>query len=709
MMLPLRSVFSVQRAPCRVSRHRRSAGWPAVRAAGLVLASSVVLAGCDDDPLLFAEPERVEAISATEQVGTVSRPTTEVPRVRVTDRRGNPVPGATVRFEVVDGSGAVHTVDAISDARGIASPGSWTLGPRTGPNRLEATVSSLTPVAFTAEATVGIDVTAVHVNQGSQTYPGHIPLVAGRAGLLRVFVQANAPNEETPDVRIDLYDGAVQVASQVVPAPSGRVPSSIEPDAAASSWNLHLPAELVGPSLGLRVTVDEDGTMEVADRSTLVWPTDGSIHRPDVRTLPPFRATFVRIFSEDLGTTADLTEENLADYMAMTLDLFPIAESDAIIRPGTYVTDVEPLSGSQQGQGWTQLLGELGQVRLMDGAQDPGALSRYYHGILRRTSAGGIAGIAYVVPNPSRSDSVLVALSHDDPTTRSRVVAHEFGHNFGRWHAPCGNISAQSRDNAFPHSGARLGSPGYSARSGILISAVGGHRDIMSYCIPSWSSDYTYEAVFDMRRARPIGSPSTARGQVDGILVSGEWSRSMGAELRPVLPLRSVPVPGSGGSAELRGYDASGALLFRRGVAGVVLDHADDPTLRHFFAFVPLPSESRDELVRVTLSSPEGDAELSRSIPPPGAPGAIPPTGLQVDGVAPPPGGAAAAPGATSWSRVRWNAEDFPLVVLRDEGSGRVLSLARRGDVRIPRPESGRLHVQLSDGVGTLDEVVPVP
>jgi hypothetical protein len=704
-MIPLRSFHAPARVPANPSRRHPVSEWVRHGWAGAFLVLAFVVAGCDEDPLLFAAPDRVEAISPTELVGTVSRPTPEVPRVRVTDRRGNPVPGTVVRFEVVDGDGSVETVEAISDTRGIASPGGWTLGPRTGPNRLEARIGSLTPVAFTAEATVGVEVAAVHINQGSQTFPGHIPALAGRDGLLRVFLQANAPNAETPDVRIDLYDGSTQVASHVVPAPASQVPTSLEPALPTGSWNLHLPGSLVSPQLGVRIFVDEDEEMDVVDRSTLAWPEDGSIHRPAVHQLPPFRATFIRIFSEDLGTTADLNEENLDDYMSTTLDLFPIAKSDAVIRPGTYVTEASPLTGPQQGQGWTELLQEIWSLRLMDAQDDPAASDRYYHGILRRAEGPGIAGVAYVAQHPT--STALAALSHDAPGTRSRVVAHEFGHNFGRLHAPCGNPGAL--DSAYPHDNARLGSPGYLARTRTVISPIGNFRDIMSYCTPSWVSDYTYEAVLDMRRARPIGSPAATAGVAAGIRIFGEWSREEGARLQPAVEGRGSAAPTRGGEAELRGYDREGRLLFRQEVRGVPLDHVDDPTLRHFHVFVPLAPEDREALSRIELSTPQGDAARQRPGIEPGIARVFPPSGLEVE-VAPPPVGAAApGPGASSWIRVRWNVEHFPMMVLRDADSGHVLTMARRGEIRIPRPSSGVLLVQLSDGVGSLDEAVRLP
>jgi hypothetical protein len=76
------------------------------------------------------------------------------PTVLVKDASGNPAPGKTVTFAVTSGGGSVTGAVATTDANGVASVGSWTLG-SSGPNTLTATVSgggtfTNNPVAFRA-------------------------------------------------------------------------------------------------------------------------------------------------------------------------------------------------------------------------------------------------------------------------------------------------------------------------------------------------------------------------------------------------------------------------------------------------------------------------------------------------------------------------------------------------------------------------------
>ena len=86
------------------------------------------------------------------------------PTVKVTDSNNNPVVGALVTFAVTGGGGAATGLNQATDAFGLASVGSWTLGNQV-PNTLRATVTgnNITgnPVTFTAQSATQIFITAV--------------------------------------------------------------------------------------------------------------------------------------------------------------------------------------------------------------------------------------------------------------------------------------------------------------------------------------------------------------------------------------------------------------------------------------------------------------------------------------------------------------------------------------------------------------------
>jgi adhesin/invasin len=77
------------------------------------------------------------------------------PAVRAQDQFGNPVAGASVTFAVAGGGGSVSGATQLTNATGIATVDSWTLGTLAGANQLTATLTGVTPVTFTATGLAG--------------------------------------------------------------------------------------------------------------------------------------------------------------------------------------------------------------------------------------------------------------------------------------------------------------------------------------------------------------------------------------------------------------------------------------------------------------------------------------------------------------------------------------------------------------------------
>ncbi len=94
------------------------------------------------------------------QSGTVGTALPNNPSVIVKDAAGNPVSGVTVTFAIVNGTAATLTgASATTNASGIATVGSWTLGTSAGASNqvMSATAAGLTgsPLNFTASAVAG--------------------------------------------------------------------------------------------------------------------------------------------------------------------------------------------------------------------------------------------------------------------------------------------------------------------------------------------------------------------------------------------------------------------------------------------------------------------------------------------------------------------------------------------------------------------------
>ncbi len=115
-----------------------------------VLSSSITLDA--------APAATVSARTSVSQSAPVSSTVAEAPSVLVTDTNGNPVSGVDITFAVTAGGGSTSPAsdtNVSTNALGIASLTSWTLGASAGANTVTATVAGLTgsPVTFNATAT----------------------------------------------------------------------------------------------------------------------------------------------------------------------------------------------------------------------------------------------------------------------------------------------------------------------------------------------------------------------------------------------------------------------------------------------------------------------------------------------------------------------------------------------------------------------------
>jgi hypothetical protein len=93
----------------------------------------------------------IAANSSTSLTAAPGTPVGELPSVVVLDQSGQPVVGAHVTFAVGSGGGSVTGGSATTDDSGIATVGSWVLGPNTGTNTLTAKTGNLPAVIFTAD------------------------------------------------------------------------------------------------------------------------------------------------------------------------------------------------------------------------------------------------------------------------------------------------------------------------------------------------------------------------------------------------------------------------------------------------------------------------------------------------------------------------------------------------------------------------------
>ena len=120
-------------------------------------------AGLSGSPLTFhatgvsGTADQIAALAGNGQTADAGTAVAVDPSVVVTDSHGNPVSGTAITFAAASGGGSVTGGSAVTNASGVATVGSWTLGDTAGSNTLTATNAGLSgsPVTFTATGRIG--------------------------------------------------------------------------------------------------------------------------------------------------------------------------------------------------------------------------------------------------------------------------------------------------------------------------------------------------------------------------------------------------------------------------------------------------------------------------------------------------------------------------------------------------------------------------
>lgn len=618
------------------------------------------LAACSD---LFMDAERIPTTLQLQDsvVTTIQGQRVQIP-VTVLDQNGR----------AFDRLPAWAAPEWSTSTTAVEVDGSDLVAVSAGQARATVNVAGLTASARVRVNPTQLKLTVSHVQltQSAQPDGGTAPLVAGRDATLRVFLQGDRANFFSPQVRVTVYTGATASETITATAADGLVPLEIDPLLAGASWNVLIPARLVVPGMRLLVQADPAGIVPLAPGSATVFPENGTPLAADVRAVPPLNVRMVPVQTAN-GITGAVNPQITDAYLAPLRAMFPVQQVNVNVR-APYVTSYNANTQS----GWSNILREMATLRVAEASQ------HYYYGVVNSTS-GGIAGIGYI--------GYPAALGYDRLPQGAQTMAHELGHNFGRYHAPCG--SPAGPDPAFPTPGATLDVTGWDmverAPRGRLA-----YRDLMSYCEPEWITWYTYRAIMDYRNTWDW--PAAASSAPEPVLLVWGSVRDGEVTLEPAVELVTRPsLPRAAGPYRIEATDASGATLY--GVSFSGLEVADVEGGDQHFAFaIPQRMIKMDRLAAVRLVANGRRATVSR---------AAAPAGANLAPVA--PRFSVSAPAAGRGVSLSWDAARAPLVVVRDARTGDILSFARggRADVRTDAPE---VELLFSDGVRTSTQRVRV-
>jgi peptidase M66-like protein len=527
-------------------------------------------------------------------------------------------------------------------------------------------------VSYTQASAAGLNlrIDGLYLTQSVQTYAGAVPLVKNRDGFLRVFVTATQTNIAAPAVRVRFAVSGV-VTKDTLLGPNGlAVPLSPNEATLTSSWNMPVPGALIQPDLTILAEVDPANAVTETNESDNQFPASGSPLALDVRTVSTFSVRFVPIRQTVNGLQGDVTNANKSTYLAAAMRLHPLAGFDADLRAPLSTSAPAVESGSSSA--WTQILNELRAARTAD------ANARYYYGVVKPSYTSGIAGVGYV--------GLPVAIGWDR-TGGDHVAAHEWGHNWGRDHAPCGDPG--NPDQSYPYANGDIGVYGFDVESETIKPPS--FKDLMGYCNNEWISDYTYTGVLDFRATHADVAAGFAEAMQPCLLV---WGRIVDGEpvLEPAFEIVTRPsLPERLGPYRVEGRAADGSSVF--GISFSPDRVADDPAGGAQFAFaVPLQPDRASRLASLHLAVPGRPTVSLRAS-----------AGATLGSA-----GVTAARLGAGRIGLRWDAAAHPMLMVRDPVTGQVLSFARggRSEIVTDRPA---LDLQLSTGVRGRDLRLAMP
>jgi hypothetical protein len=421
------------------------------------------------------------------------------------------------------------------------------------------------PTIYLGHQGVGIYQVAIYqgvkrvlADQG-QPVASNVPLVAGRDAVLRVFYVSN------PDVLAMPITGRLILENDVeIHVPAQIVPQSNEFDI-FSTMNFDIPGDLIGAAFTYQVELSLETTdPNVADNPNARYPMQGLESHAVAGPANTFRVMLApfQYNADGSGRLPDLSEENINGFRDRLLKLYPVSKVEVTVRA--------PFPWSQplgkNGEGWNNVAQTMFGFRNQDGA----AADVYYYGTFLPANSmqqycgqGCLLGVTLLNSDPPDvgNPALRMALGVAYPEVFHDTAAHELMHAHGRGHAPCGRPDPNSIDAGYPYAGGKIGVWGWDIVERRLVDPEL-HLDVMSYCDPTWISDYHFALLLDRGRnvnlPKKIVPPQRAQLGYQMISFNGEGAATWhgAATFAPTVePTVSVSVITEGGhAAQLYGH-----------------------------------------------------------------------------------------------------------------------------------------------------------
>jgi Peptidase M66 len=327
---------------------------------------------------------------------------------------------------------------------------------------------------------------------GEAVIARNAPVIVGKEAFLRVSVEPQMGfTARDIEVELTLSSKEATVESQ---RKTQRITAASSDAMLQSTVNFEIPGGAITEDLRYAVALHEvgggapSGTVDPAAR----FPTaTEELEELGPRDAGPLRIKVIpyRYGGDGSNRLPAMDQAQLDLFEQFMHAYYPAQQIEiSIHEPVDYTAQVGPNTG------WEEWLDFHCNLR-MEEDPDPKVL---YYGVLSpreslRAYGGGIIGISPVPNAAGNYGRCSVGVGWAGNIAAS-TMAHELGHSLGLPHAPCGTSGGP-----FPYAEAKIGVWGYSLQNKMLRDPDE-YYDMMSYCDPSFISDYNFEKLFERIR-----------------------------------------------------------------------------------------------------------------------------------------------------------------------------------------------------------------
>lgn len=362
------------------------------------------------------------------------------------------------------------------------------------------------------------------------------PLPKGRDTVVRVYVDVDEATWISRDVEarlsIHMPDGTMHEQSVVTTISQDSSTSSMQ-----SGFLFGVVAEQMVPGVRYQVALFEAGTG---------WESLPAVATPPATPAEPdyigvestelaMKVVLVPVTYEGPGCSRSVQtdDETLQRYADAMYQQNPLETLDIQWDEPYVVNDLDLTDGND----FFTLLGRAQQYRASQ-APDP---NTYYYmmfdncGACVEEGGGCLLGVAGGIPGDEVGDAPLRVAIGTQYLNGSEMgmdtFVHEIGHTQGRSHVACPGAAAAGPDVTYPYEGGEIGVWGFGVRD-FQIRNANTHTDYMSYCSPTWVSDWQWNATYERIRtltswdAAGIGMPEDQAvlvGSVDPQAGRTQW------------------------------------------------------------------------------------------------------------------------------------------------------------------------------------------